>query len=98
MASKTHHWFKSSGHFSEGTVLAYWWSCIGKGLRLQPGQQNCLYYKTNITKILFIRPNILNANLFTQTWSQVDTYYSKKFVNYDKFKIVKIYIDYKIQA
>ena len=22
--------------------LAYWWSCIGKGLRLQPAQQACL--------------------------------------------------------
>ena len=34
-ASKSHHWFKSYGHFTEGLDFAYWWSCIGKGLRLQ---------------------------------------------------------------
>ena len=27
--------------FAEGGDFAYWWSCIGKGLRLQPGQQVC---------------------------------------------------------
>ena len=27
----------------KGMDLAYWWSCIGKGLRLQPAQQACLY-------------------------------------------------------
>ena len=25
----------SYGHFSEGVDFAYWWSCIGKGLRLR---------------------------------------------------------------
>ena len=30
-----HHWFKSYGHFSEEVYFAYWWSCIGEGLRLQ---------------------------------------------------------------
>ena len=29
------------GHFTKGVDLAYWWSCIGKGLRLQPAQQAC---------------------------------------------------------
>ena len=33
--------FKSYGHFSEGLDFAYWWSFIGKGLRLQPAQQAC---------------------------------------------------------
>ena len=40
-ATKLHHWFKSYGHFIEGVDFAYWWSCIGKGLRLQPPQQAC---------------------------------------------------------
>ena len=25
----------------DGLEFAYWWSCIGKGLRLQPAQQTC---------------------------------------------------------
>ena len=29
------------GHFTEGVDFAYWWSCIGKCLRLQPAQQAC---------------------------------------------------------
>ena len=41
-ASKSHQWFKSYGPFTEGVDFAYWWSCIGKGLRLQPAQQACL--------------------------------------------------------
>ena len=32
-ASKSHQWFKSYGHFTEGVDVAYRWSCIGKGLR-----------------------------------------------------------------
>ena len=40
-ASKLHHWYKSYGHFSEGVDFAYWWSCIGNGLRLQPVQKAC---------------------------------------------------------
>ena len=36
-----HDWFKSYGHFTEGVDFAYWWSFIGKGLRLQPVQQAC---------------------------------------------------------
>ena len=40
--SKFHQWFKSYGHFTEGVDLAYWWSCIGKSLRLQHAQQACL--------------------------------------------------------
>ena len=34
-ASKSHHWFKRYGPFTEGVDFAYWWSYIGKGLRLQ---------------------------------------------------------------
>ena len=48
-ASKSHHWFKSYGHFTEVVDFAYWLSFIGKGLRLQPGQQACLkLFKLNI--------------------------------------------------
>ena len=30
-ASKSHQWFKSYGHFTEGVDLAYWWSFSGGG-------------------------------------------------------------------
>ena len=39
--SKLYYWFKSYGDFAEWVDFAYWWSCIGKGLRLQPAQQAC---------------------------------------------------------
>ena len=41
-AFKLHYWFKSYGGFAEWVDLAYWWSCMGKGLSLQPAQQACL--------------------------------------------------------
>ena len=47
MISKLHHWFKSAGNFAEYGVFAYWWSCIRKGLRLQPGQQTFFLYCLN---------------------------------------------------
>ena len=31
----------SDGDFAEWVDFAYWWSCIGKGLRLHPAQQAC---------------------------------------------------------
>jgi hypothetical protein len=34
-------WFKNYGDFAEWVDFAYWWSFIGKGLRLQPAQQAC---------------------------------------------------------
>jgi hypothetical protein len=37
----SHQWFKSYSHFIEGVDFAYWWSCIGKVLRLRPAQQAC---------------------------------------------------------
>ena len=40
-ASKSHYWFKSYGDFVEFVDFAYWWSFIGKGLRLQSAQQAC---------------------------------------------------------
>ena len=43
MASKPHQWFKSYDHFTKRMNFAYWWSLIGKGLRLQPAQQACFY-------------------------------------------------------
>ena len=42
-ALKLNHWFKSCGHLSEGVDVAFWWSCIGKVLRLQPAQQACFF-------------------------------------------------------
>ena len=33
--------FKSYGDFAEWVDVAYWWSFIGKDLRLQPAQQAC---------------------------------------------------------
>jgi hypothetical protein len=30
--------------------LAYWWSCIGEGLRLQPAQQACFYLSVGMTE------------------------------------------------
>ena len=42
------YWFKSNRDFAGGVDFAYWWSCIGKGLRLQPAQQACLYARTKI--------------------------------------------------
>ena len=38
-------WFQRYDDFAGGVDFAYWWSCIGKGLRLQPAQQAC--YKRN---------------------------------------------------
>ena len=32
--------------YTEGVDFAYWWSCIGKGVRLQPAQQACLLNRT----------------------------------------------------
>ena len=37
-ASKLHHWLKSYSDFAELVDFAYWWSCINKGVRLQPEQ------------------------------------------------------------
>ena len=37
-ASKSLYWFKSYGIFAEWVDFAYWWSCIRKGLCLQPAQ------------------------------------------------------------
>ena len=44
-------------HFTEGVDFAYWWRCIGKGLRLQPAQQACFYpgaffQKSNIYQVI----------------------------------------------
>ena len=41
MVFHTVQWFKGYIHFTEGVDFAYWWSCIGNGLRLQPAQQAC---------------------------------------------------------
>ena len=46
-APKLHYWFKSYKHFAEWLGFACWWSCIGKGLSLQPAQQPCFYKKNN---------------------------------------------------
>ena len=38
------YWFTSYNGFAESVDFAYWWSCIGKGLRLEPAQQACFKY------------------------------------------------------
>ena len=43
-----HQWFKSYGRFTDGVDLAYWWSFIGKGLRLQTAQQAFLSWKLHL--------------------------------------------------
>ena len=40
--SKLHQWLNNYGGFAEWVGFAYWWSCIGKGMRLQAVQQ--LFY------------------------------------------------------
>ena len=62
-ASKSYYWFKSYGDFDERGDFAYWWSCIGKGLRLQPAQQAWfigitliyIYININESKTLMMR-------------------------------------------
>ena len=39
--SKSHQWFKSYGHFTEGVDYANWWSFSGGGSALQPAQEAC---------------------------------------------------------
>ena len=41
-ASKSIHWVKSYGNFGEQGDFTKVWSCIKKGLRLQPAQQACV--------------------------------------------------------
>ena len=67
----------SYGHFSEAVDFAYWWSCIGKGLRLQPAQQACfiviyfsLFYFSNfllfkLEKIIFFSFGLIFTFLFS---------------------------------
>ena len=35
-----HYWFNSNGDFAKWMGFAYWWSCIGKGLRLQTNKDS----------------------------------------------------------
>ena len=37
------------GNFIEGVNFAYWWSSIGKGLRLKPLQQACFIIEMILT-------------------------------------------------
>ena len=50
--SKSHQGLKSYGHFSEAVDFAYWWSWIGKGLRLQPAQQACFLSAFSLVAII----------------------------------------------
>ena len=36
-------WFKTYGNFAQWLDFSYWWSCMVKGLRLQPEQQDYLF-------------------------------------------------------
>ena len=42
--SATYHNCRSNGHFAEWVNFAYWGSCMGNGLSLQPAQQACFYF------------------------------------------------------
>ena len=53
---------KVKGHFTEGVDSAYWWSCIGKGLRLQPAQQAC-FIVASIFGTLYVLISLHDANL-----------------------------------
>ena len=56
MISKCHHWFKSDGDFADWVDFAYWWSCIGKGLRLQHAQQACYCASVQASLVEDIKP------------------------------------------
>ena len=43
--------------------FAYWWSCIGKGLRLQPAQQDCYNYRLKKLLTLSFQNTHLNTDL-----------------------------------
>ena len=58
-------WFNSCSDFAEWVHFAYWWSCIEKGLRLQPVQQACLLYCTLLyyTLLYSAAPYYLGSSL-----------------------------------
>ena len=62
MASKLLYWFKSYGNFAELVDFAYWWSCIGKGLSLQPAHKYTKYNQLSLTPQIFSAP--LNLGKF----------------------------------
>ena len=55
MASNLYFLFKSYGNFAEWVDLAYWWSCIGKGLRLQPA--GLFHQDIQTSKNIFVQSN-----------------------------------------
>ena len=48
--------------FAELVDFAYWWSCIGKGLHLQPVQQACF------TKVRYLIDCSLSTNITLLTY------------------------------
>ena len=69
-ASKSHYWFKSYGDFAEWVDFAYWWSCIGKGLRLQPAQQACFTIcKANVELKIISETQVNNYNIENNVFS-----------------------------
>ena len=67
--SKMHHWLKSYSNFSGGLDFAYWSSCIGKGLRLQPAQQAC--YSNKGTGQLLHVCTLVNSLLISNNFAAV---------------------------
>ena len=49
-----HYWFKSYADFAEWVDFDYWWSCIRKGLRLQPAQQAGFQSSMNVHCIMYM--------------------------------------------
>ena len=54
--------FKMYGNFAELVDLAYWWSCIGKSLRLQPAQQACFTKDQSLNQLI----NQLRMKMFVE--------------------------------
>ena len=55
--------------FLNGWIVNYWWSCIGKGVRLQPAHQACfLYCHQTTTQLLLPKTSytiyVITYNMF----------------------------------
>ena len=65
-ASKSHQWFKSFSHFTEGVEIAHCWSFIGKVLRLQ---QACLVWnRVTQNKVTFVGLSKCSQFLVVINW------------------------------
>ena len=89
-ASKSLYWFKSYGDLSELLDFAYWWSFIGKGLRLQPAQQACFLLMINTPMSLMLLRNLfMNRVLQMPIYRDLFLLLNKSY--FTAFYIVNIY-------